>query len=53
MSRLRPPRKVRSSCSMFAYVLIGFVQGLYRGYIGIIDKNMEATIEALGLGFGV
>ena len=25
-----------------------FIQGLYRGYIGIIEKKMEATIEALG-----
>ena len=30
--------------------------GLYRGYIGIMEKNMEITIWGLGfrgLGFGV
>ena len=27
---------------------IGVVLGLYRGYIGILEKNMETTIEGSG-----
>ena len=32
---------------MEATGIIGFIQGLYRGYIGIMEKKMETTIMGL------
>ena len=43
----------KTETTIMIYIYRGYVRaiwGVYRGYIGIMEKEMETTIQGLGLG---